>query len=47
MTLLRADQYIKIGVAKLRSRVVKFGGFSSESNNNLGEFATKMAVLVV
>lgn len=44
LTLMRADQYIKIGKRKLNSRVTKFGGTGSESNNNMGEIATVVVI---
>ncbi|XP_076660236.1 uncharacterized protein LOC143363555 [Halictus rubicundus] len=44
LTLMRADQYIKIGQPKLGNRVAKFRGIGCESNCTLGEFSTNVTI---
>ncbi|CAD1468573.1 unnamed protein product [Heterotrigona itama] len=36
LTIMKADQYIKIGVPKLNNKIFKFRGIGSESNNTWG-----------
>lgn len=38
LTVMRADQYIKIGAPKLNDKKVPFRGVGTESNMTLGEF---------
>ena len=44
VTLMRADQYVKIGAPKLSNTVLKFRDIGSENNNTLGEFTTEVVV---
>lgn len=41
LSLMRADQYIKLGSPKLERKVIKFRGIGSQNNTTLGEFDTK------
>ncbi|CAK9801710.1 Transposon Ty3-I Gag-Pol polyprotein [Anthophora plagiata] len=44
LTLMRADQYVKIGAPKLGNKIVKFRGIGSERNCTLGEFSRNVVI---
>lgn len=44
LTLMRADQYVKIGAARLGRKIVEYRGIGSERNCTLGEFSTNILI---
>ncbi|XP_076483139.1 uncharacterized protein LOC143304562 [Bombus vancouverensis nearcticus] len=44
LTLMRADQHVKIGAPRLSREIVGFGGVGSERNFTLGKFSTNIII---
>jgi len=44
LSLMRADQYVKLGLPKLKSKEIKFCGIGSEENKTLGEFCSDVEI---
>jgi len=44
LSLIRADQYIKLGTPKLKYKEIKFCGVGSDENKTLGEFCSDVEI---